>query len=142
METRSMKLQALIVRAGAVAALVFSSLIAAAAEFPAPVEGVWIARDFKFASGDVMPEVRLAYTTVGDPRGEPVLVLHGTTGSAASRSTQANISSSWLTRSATANRPNPLTASARNFRATPTTIWCWRNTAWSPRAWGSSTCAW
>jgi homoserine O-acetyltransferase/O-succinyltransferase len=89
METRSMKLQALIVRAGAVAALVFSSLIAAAAEFPAPVEGVWIARDFKFASGDVMPEVRLAYTTVGDPRGEPVLVLHGTTGSAASMLTPA-----------------------------------------------------
>jgi homoserine O-acetyltransferase len=32
----------------------------------------------------VLPEVRLAYTTVGEPTGEPVLVLHGTTGSAAS----------------------------------------------------------
>jgi homoserine O-acetyltransferase len=31
-----------------------------------------------------MPELRLAYTTVGEPTGEPVLVLHGTTGSAAS----------------------------------------------------------
>ena len=31
-----------------------------------------------------MAELRLAYTTVGEPTGEPVLVLHGTTGSAAS----------------------------------------------------------
>jgi homoserine O-acetyltransferase/O-succinyltransferase len=64
--------------------LALSTLLAAAAEFPTPKEGIWIARDFKFANGDVMPELRLAYTTVGDPRGEPVLVLHGTTGSAAS----------------------------------------------------------
>ena len=84
-----MKLQALLTRAGAVTALVFFSLFAAAAEFPAPVAGVWIARDFKFASGEVLPEVRLAYTTVGDPRGEPVIVLHGTTGSAASMLTPA-----------------------------------------------------
>jgi homoserine O-acetyltransferase len=31
-----------------------------------------------------MPELRLHYTTVGDPSGQPVLVLHGTGGSAAS----------------------------------------------------------
>ena len=30
-----------------------------------------------------MPELRLAYTTVGEPSGEPVLVLHGTSGSGA-----------------------------------------------------------
>jgi homoserine O-acetyltransferase len=30
-----------------------------------------------------LPEVRLAYTTVGAPTGEPVLILHGTAGSAA-----------------------------------------------------------
>jgi homoserine O-acetyltransferase len=60
------------------------SLAALAAEFPAPKEGTWIARDFKFHTGETMAELRLAYTTIGEPNGEPVLVLHGTTGSAAS----------------------------------------------------------
>ena len=55
-----------------------------AADYPAPKTGEWIAREFKFHTGEVMPELRLAYTTVGDPSGQPVLVLHGTTGSAAS----------------------------------------------------------
>ena len=32
----------------------------------------------------MLPEVKLHYTTVGDPRGEVVVALHGTTGSAAS----------------------------------------------------------
>ena len=51
--------------------------------YPTPKEGDWIARDFRFASGEVMPELRLHYTTVGAPSGEPVLLLHGTNGSAA-----------------------------------------------------------
>jgi homoserine O-acetyltransferase len=61
-------------------ALIFAlvSLSAFAADYPAPKQGEWIARDFKFHTGEVMGEVRLAYTTVGDPSGEPVLVLHGT----------------------------------------------------------------
>ena len=44
-------------------------------------EGDWIVRDFKFSTGEVLPELRLHYTTLGEPTGEPVLVLHGTTGS-------------------------------------------------------------
>ena len=36
-------------------------------------------RDFRFHTGDVLPELRLHYTTVGAPTGEPVLILHGTT---------------------------------------------------------------
>ena len=36
-----------------------------------------------------MPELRIHYTTVGEPSGQPVLVLHGTTGSAASMLTPA-----------------------------------------------------
>src|SRR5689334_7288423 len=54
------------------------SVSAFAADYPAPKQGEWIARDFKFHTGEVMAQVRLAYTTVGDPSGEPVLVLHGT----------------------------------------------------------------
>src|SRR5262245_64687547 len=65
------------------------ALAAGAAEFPAPKAGTWVAKDFKFHTGEVMPELKLAYTTVGDPRGEPVLMLHGTTGSAASMLTAA-----------------------------------------------------
>ena len=36
-----------------------------------------------------MPELRIHYTTIGEPTGQPVLVLHGTTGSAASMLTPA-----------------------------------------------------
>ena len=65
-------------------AIALTSLAALAADFPAPKEGTWTARDFKFHTGEVMPELKLAYTTIGEPGGEPVLVLHGTTGSATS----------------------------------------------------------
>ena len=67
-----------------VVVLVLIAIPAIAADYPAPKTGEWVAKDFKFHTGEVMPELRLAYTTVGDPSGQPVLVLHGTTGSAAS----------------------------------------------------------
>jgi homoserine O-acetyltransferase/O-succinyltransferase len=65
-------------------ALAWLAAIAVAAEYPAPKHGEWVARDFKFSTGEVFPELRIHYTTVGEPTGQPVLVLHGTTGSAAS----------------------------------------------------------
>jgi homoserine O-acetyltransferase len=55
----------------------------AATAQPARKEGTWVVRDFKFHTGEVLPELKLHYTTLGDPSGEPVLVLHGTTGSGA-----------------------------------------------------------
>ena len=70
-------------------AVVLTAASALAADYPAPKEGSWIARDFRFQSGEVLPELRLHYTTVGAPSGEPVLILHGTTGSAASMLTSA-----------------------------------------------------
>ena len=69
--------------------LAFIAAPVIAADYPAPKTGEWVAKDFKFHTGEVMPELRLAYTTVGDPSGQPVLVLHGTTGSAASMLTPA-----------------------------------------------------
>ncbi len=48
---------------------------------PAPKEGDWIVKDFRFHTGETLPELRLHYTTVGEPTGEPVILLHGTTGS-------------------------------------------------------------
>jgi homoserine O-acetyltransferase/O-succinyltransferase len=59
----------------------FVSSICLAADYPAPQEGSWLVRDFKFHTGEVLPELRLHYTTVGAPTGEPVLLLHGTNGS-------------------------------------------------------------
>jgi homoserine O-acetyltransferase len=53
---------------------------ARAADYPSPHEADWTAREFKFHDGTVMPSLRLHYTTVGDPAGEPVLILHGTAG--------------------------------------------------------------
>ncbi len=54
---------------------------AQAADFAAQKEGTYVVKDFKFATGDVLPELKLHYTTVGEPTGEPVLIIHGTTGS-------------------------------------------------------------
>ena len=51
-----------------------------AADYPAPNQSDWIVRDFRFHTGEVLPELRLHYTTVGAPSGEPVLILHGSTG--------------------------------------------------------------
>lgn len=53
---------------------------ASAADYPAPVEGDWILHDFHFHTGEVLPDLRIHYTTVGNPSGEPVLILHGTAG--------------------------------------------------------------
>jgi homoserine O-acetyltransferase len=78
-----MKILSLLLRAATTALLCLIALAAAAADYPAPKEGDWTARDFRFHTGEVMPELRLHYTTVGAPSGQPVLILHGTTGSGA-----------------------------------------------------------
>ena len=61
-----------------------TSLAAGAADYPAPHQGDWIAGKFKFHTGEVMPELRLHYATIGNPANPPVLVLHGSGGSSAS----------------------------------------------------------
>ena len=76
-------------RAACGLALAWQAQFALAADFPAPLAGSWVVRDFRFHTGEVLPELRLAYQTVGAPTGEPVLVLHGTTGSSASMLTPA-----------------------------------------------------
>ncbi|TCR64088.1 alpha/beta fold hydrolase [Bosea sp. BK604] len=71
-------------RRGTAATILFIAFTATAAEYPAPKRGTWVAKDFRFHTGEVMPELKLGYATVGDPSGEPVVILHGTAGSAAS----------------------------------------------------------
>ena len=77
------------VQATAGLALTLWAFGASAAEYPAPKEGSWVAKDFRFHTGEVMPELRLHYRTIGDPSKEAVVVLHGTTGSGASMLTPA-----------------------------------------------------
>ena len=74
-------------------ALVSAALIAdrgrrGAADFPEPKTSEYVIKDFTFHTGEVMPEMKVSYTTVGEPSGEPVLMLHGTTGSARSMLTE------------------------------------------------------
>jgi homoserine O-acetyltransferase len=70
-------------RATLSAVFAMTSFTALAADYPAPKQGDWIAKDFKFHTDETMPELRLHYTTIGEPSGQPVLVLHGSGGSAA-----------------------------------------------------------
>ena len=63
---------------------------ASAADYPAPTEGDYTIRDFKFTSGKTLPELRLHYRTIGKPEKDAqgkttnaVLIKHGTTGSGA-----------------------------------------------------------
>ena len=63
--------------------------IAQPAPYPAPREGDWIVRDFRFHNGETLPGLRLHYTTIGAASGMPVLLLHGTGGEAASLLTPA-----------------------------------------------------
>src|SRR5260370_36093096 len=62
-------------------ALALTSALASAADYPAPKEGDWVARGFRFHTGEVMPDLRLHYRTIGNPSGDPVLILRGTGGS-------------------------------------------------------------
>jgi homoserine O-acetyltransferase/O-succinyltransferase len=70
------------------------SLLAAtsawSADYPSPTESDYTIRDFKFASGETLPELRLHYRTLGKPEKDAqgkttnaVLIMHGTTGSGA-----------------------------------------------------------
>jgi homoserine O-acetyltransferase len=59
----------------------------AAGPWPGQTEGDWVLRDYKFASGEVLPELTLHYTTLGTPRRDAagritnaVMLLHGSSG--------------------------------------------------------------
>ncbi|MBI3530003.1 MAG: alpha/beta fold hydrolase [Betaproteobacteria bacterium] len=65
----------------------FCAVTAQAAPYPEPVHGDFILRDFRFASGEALPELRLHYFTLGTPARNvdgritnAVLLLHGTNG--------------------------------------------------------------
>ena len=70
------------------ALLLAAPTLVLAADEPEPTPGDFVLRDFKFASGEVLPELRVHYRTLGTPKKgddgkvrNAVLILHGTTGS-------------------------------------------------------------
>jgi homoserine O-acetyltransferase len=57
------------------------------ANYPAPIEGDFVVKDFKFKSGETLPELKLHYRTIGNPIRDnngvvrnAVLIMHGTGG--------------------------------------------------------------
>ena len=74
--------------------LIFVAVLACArtgaAQYPTPIQGDVILKDFKFRSGETLPELRLHYRTLGKPERDAqgvvrnaVLIMHGTGGSGA-----------------------------------------------------------
>ena len=78
------------IRIFALLLFILDASFASATDYPAPSEGDYAIRDFKFASGETLPELRLHYRTLGKPEKDAqgkttnaVLIMHGTTGSGA-----------------------------------------------------------
>jgi homoserine O-acetyltransferase len=72
----------------AASVLALHALAPAAAQSGGGAQGDFLMRDFRLADGEVLPELRIHYTTLGRPRRDgggvvrnAVLILHGTTGS-------------------------------------------------------------
>ncbi len=72
------------------ALLLASIAISFSADYPQPAESDYVIQDFKFASGESLPELRIHYRTIGKPDADAhgeihnaVLITHGTTGSGA-----------------------------------------------------------
>jgi homoserine O-acetyltransferase/O-succinyltransferase len=83
-------MMACILRFVALALAISTTSVVGAAEYPAPAENDYVIRDFKFASGETLPELRIHYRTLGkatkDEKGvvqNAVLITHGTTGNGA-----------------------------------------------------------
>ena len=69
---------------------ILAASFGSAADYPEPSEGDYTIRDFKFTSGETLPELHLHYRTIGKPEKDAqgrttnaVLIMHGTTGSGA-----------------------------------------------------------
>ena len=67
--------------------VLFAPTRAPGADYPEPIQGDVTLRDFRFASGETLPEVRMHYRTLGKPQVDEkgivrnaILILHGTGG--------------------------------------------------------------
>jgi homoserine O-acetyltransferase len=74
----------------ALISIIGSAGFLSAADYPPPTESDYTIKDFKFTSGETLPELKIHYRTLGkidkDAQGKvtnAVLIMHGTTGSGA-----------------------------------------------------------
>ena len=72
------------------AILLIACTTVCAADYPTPAQGDFVIKNFRFNSGDTLPQLRIHYRTLGEPRRDArgtvrnaVLILHATTGSGA-----------------------------------------------------------
>ena len=79
-----------LIRLLAFLSLIIAATALSAADYPPPTESDYTIRDFKFESGETLPELKIHYRTLGkidkDANGKvtnAVLIMHGTTGSGA-----------------------------------------------------------
>jgi homoserine O-acetyltransferase/O-succinyltransferase len=56
---------------------------AARAQLPEPKSETWVIKDFRFHDGSVLPQMKVHYLTLGDPKNPAVVMLHGTGGNGA-----------------------------------------------------------
>jgi len=125
--------------------------LAAQQNRPATTEGDFTVKNFRFQSGESLPELRLHYMTLGKPARDAqgrvtnaVLILHGTGGSGGNSCSRnlresssapgnswrrAATSSFFLTASVMRSRPSRATGCARISLNTITTTWFWLNTS-------------
>ncbi len=75
-----MQILAPLIRTIGLVLLTFASFYTMAENYATPQAAIWTAKDFRFHTGETFPELKIGYTTVGNPTGIPVLILHGTTG--------------------------------------------------------------
>jgi len=87
---RTETLAVIVRRAVLILAACLAATGAQAAEYPAPVEGDFVLRDFRFSNGQTLPELRIHYRTIGKPQKDArgvvrnaVLIGHGTGGTGA-----------------------------------------------------------
>jgi homoserine O-acetyltransferase len=79
-----------LIRSFVIVLFVVSGAVLSAADYPPPTEGEYVIHDFKFTSGEKMPELKIHYRMIGKPVKDEkgivrnaVLITHGTTGSGA-----------------------------------------------------------
>src|SRR3982074_304846 len=79
-----------ILRVSVILLSILGARFASAADYPAPAEADYTIRNFKFTSGESLPELRIHCRTLGKPEKDAqgktrnaVLIMHGTTGSGA-----------------------------------------------------------
>jgi len=126
--------------ASAVASVLLAAAASAQDRAASGTQGDYVTRDFRFADGSVLPELRIHYVTLGAPKRDAsgtvrnaVLILHGTTGNGggflrpqfagscsarASCSIRQRTTSSSPMGSARAHRANRATASTPASRTT------------------------